>query len=164
MSLIVEDGSVVSGANAYVGLAACEAYHAARGVAFEGEDAEREAAIVRASAWVDGLGFKGVKTGPVNPMAWPRAGATDGEGGELAADAVPGAVVRATCEAALRELADPGCLLPDLARGGAVASERLGSLEVSYFPGAKAGTELTAVSRLLAGYLRPAGLVELGRG
>lgn len=93
-------------------------------------------ALLRASAYIDGRygrRFSGARAGGfAQERAWPRAGATTAEGFAVPADAVPLAVVNATYEAALRELAEPGSLSPDYVAGDAVTKMKAGSVELSF--------------------------------
>lgn len=169
MSLIVEDGTGRADAESYATVAQADEYHQKRGNAgWAGETAGREAALRRASEYLDGAyrtRWLGKGSTPTQALAWPRAYARSGAG-YLPSDAVPLAVVRACCEAALRELQNPGSLAPDLYPGERVVSETVGPLEVEYADGggsdAGAPPVLVAVDRILAPVLRStaaAGLV-----
>jgi hypothetical protein len=123
-------------------------YHAAHdnaAWAAAASDALRTAALVRATAYIDGRYrhqfptgrwqsmFPGTRTdGRAQDLEWPRTDATDYEGNEIAADVVPVEVEHATYEAALRELADPGSLSPDFVPTSQVVKEKVGPIEVQY--------------------------------
>ena len=156
----------------YGTLAAADAYHAARANTAWADAAEpaRIAALVRASDYIDARYvyqrggcwasmFPGEKTGGrAQERAWPRTGVKG-----VGPDEVPAEVERATYEAAARELAEPGSLLPDYVASGQVTREKVGPIEVSYAT-AQGGDgppnmpQLPAVDRILAGLLcqRPA--------
>ncbi|WP_414461816.1 DnaT-like ssDNA-binding protein [Hyphomicrobium sp. DY-1] len=117
------------------------AYHDARGnaawaAADSSPDSARLAALVRASTWLDGrfgAKYPGKKTGGRSQLlGWPRSCARDVEGNAIADDEVPVEVLSATYEAALRELADPGSLSPDLILAERVISERVGPISQTY--------------------------------
>lgn len=121
----------------YGTLEEADAYHEDRGnAAWTGEDASKEAALLRASAWLDGaygFRFPGSKTGGrEQERAWPRTEAIDVEGEEIADDEIPREIKHATFEAALRELASPGSLAPDYTLAQAVKSERVGQISIEY--------------------------------
>lgn len=124
-------------------------FHAARGNdawSAEGVTAEQqEAALQRGTDWVDaefGEFFPGVRTGGrAQELAWPRINAdgtyvTDLEGNEIEDYMIPVEIERATYEAALIELTDPGTLAADLERGGAIKRMKAGSVEIEYADGA----------------------------
>ncbi len=163
-SLIIENGSGVPGANSFATLSAADAYHADRAnIAWSlAAQGERESALIRAGQYLNGLAWKGRKTGRGNAMAWPRQGVVDDDGFPLDGADVPMEVIWAQCEASLRELISPGMLSPDLPRGGSVAREKVGDIEVEYESGAAPGPRVSALDRLLAGLLR-AGALPLER-
>lgn len=141
-------------------------YHENRGssawTAIGVTDEHREAALLRASEWIDaefGSRFPGVRTeGRDQERAWPRVGSdgsvvTDLEGNEIDDDLVPIEVERATYAAALIELTDPGTLGADLERGGAVKRLKAGSVEVEYADGAPIETTRRTVLNALSGLI-----------
>ncbi len=165
MALTVETGAVVAGANSYVSVADADAYHLARGNAlWAGDNAVKEAAIHRAVAFIESRPWKGTKGAYTNPMCWPRAGVVDRDQFEVPADTVPVGVVSALCEAALRELVKPGCLAPDLERGGRILSDSIAGVSTSYEQGAPAGTTFASIINALAGLVKSTICVEIGRG
>lgn len=163
--IIVETGMVVSGANSFVSLATADNYHGVHGnTAWVAADqTDREAALIRAGRYLNGLTWKGRRTARTNAMAWPRYGVIDDESWAVNSDEVPFEVSFAQCEAALRELASPGCLLPDAARGDAVRKEKLGELQVEYEPGAAPGQRFNVLESLLRGLLRAGHSLALER-
>ncbi|BEV43929.1 DnaT-like ssDNA-binding protein [Afipia carboxidovorans] len=139
------------------------AYHQARGnVAWSADsvtDTQRAAALTRATSWVDSYRSRlpGRKAdGRGQELEWPRVGAADAEGNEIAEDEIPIEVEQATYEAALRELVEPGSLFPDLERGGAVKRLKAGSVEVEYADSASLTTTFTAIEAILEAILTPA--------
>ncbi|MBV1814520.1 hypothetical protein KTT58_17385 [Pseudomonas viridiflava] len=130
----------------YGNVAEADAYHAARGnSAWTGEDMAKQAALIRASAYIDGRYrklmasgmwqslFPGVKTeGRGQAREWPRTGAEDYEGNPIPDDQVPTEVEQATYEAALREIAQPGSLSPDFVAATMVKREKVGPLETEF--------------------------------
>lgn len=144
----------------------------------------RSAALVRATAFLDATyrrRFPGYRTqGRAQALEWPRVGAytyvpDDGRsaaygvasGYGASADCfeygysyiqpneVPREIIAATCEAAVRELVEPGSLAPDLNRGGAIQSLKAGSVEIDYAAGASARTAFQAIDLALASLLMP---------
>jgi hypothetical protein len=101
-------------------------------------------------------------------MEWPRSDAYDNSDELIAADEIPVEIIQATCEAAVRELADPGAMMPDLERGGGVRRLKAGSVEIEYGANAANQTTFSAISALLSGLLSGGGggglFVDAGRG
>ncbi len=106
----VEDGSGSPTANAYVSRAYVLQYHEDRGnlhwVSGVGvTDAEREAAIVRATFYIDKRfrqRFRGFRMQSDQSLAWPRTGAFDDDGYQF--ESIPKQLQRACAEYALRAL------------------------------------------------------------
>lgn len=124
-----------------------DAYHLARGnTAWAGSDPLKAAALVRASAYIDGhyrtrpndcglmlSRFGGTKTGGrAQVLEWPRTGCIDTDGETVDSATVPDEVDRATYEAALRELVTPGSLTPDFVASTLAKREKVDVIEVEY--------------------------------
>jgi hypothetical protein len=165
MAFTPETGVGLAGANAYADRAFADAYFAERGGQEATQwaavsDANKEAALVRASDYIDKRfwrKFRGYKGSTDQGLEWPRVDALSDAGWLLSG--VPVEVQRAACEYALRAY-KYGALAPDpgtpISRtsmpGGAVAAtnpgfvtqktERVGDLEesVSYQPPSSAGS------------------------
>lgn len=125
--------------SSYGTLAASKTYHAERGNTAwaAADDADLTIALLRGSEYVDGryrAAFPGYKTGErAQVREWPRTGATDASGYLIAEDAEPVEVEYATYEAALRELATPGSLMPDVTPATQIKRERIeGIIDTEY--------------------------------
>lgn len=130
----------------YGTVAAADAYHAARAnAAWTGDDVAKQAALIRASVYIDGRYrkllasgvwqslFPGVKTeGRGQAREWPRTGAEDYEGHSIQSDQVPVEVEQATYEAAMRELVEPGSLSPDFVAASTVKRQKVGPIEEEF--------------------------------
>lgn len=176
MALIVEIGSGVAGANSFVDMAYADAYFAASGeTSWAGEAAAKEAALVRAGRYLNGLCWLGDKVDRVHQaMCWPRYNMPlPGSSGVnylgyayadyWPSNEIPEAVKQAQCEAALRYLAGTD-MLPDLERGGQVIMERVDVITTQYANGAPAGTRFLAIEALVRPFLKSSDSVELVRG
>lgn len=153
--LVVEDGSGVAGANGYCDIDVVATYADSHGLTFGGSPSQLgEQAIVRATASIDaiyGTRFTGWRTnGRDQNLAWPRSDAFDAEGISIDSDEIPQEVINATCEFAVRELAEAGSTNPDLARGGAIKRLKAGSVEIEYGGNAIAATVFNVVDGILA--------------
>lgn len=176
MALIIEDGSVVSGAESYATVADADAYHANRGnSAWTGTDAIKEAALRKAAIYLDGeyrKRWKGYRVYPtLQPMEWPRTGVcvVDEMGaqygycgaGFLANTTIPQRLKDAQCELALRALG--GELAPDTQ--GKVKRETVDVLTTEWFEGSDPSvTTYRIVEQLLSDLLRPKGSADVLRG
>lgn len=172
MAIVLEDGSGVADANSYAEVTTADAYHSARGNATWTEastspDQGKTAALVRATAAIDAayrMRFPGVRTnGRDQALEWPRAYAitdasdpdsigniTDAEGWEIDTDEIPQEIIDAVCEAALRELIEPGSMMPDLVRGGWIKRLKAGSVEIEYGSNATPETVYSLIDGILA--------------
>ena len=112
LTLIKEDGTGKTDANAYASAADGDAYHEAHLYASAWTAAttgNKEKALVFATRLIDSeCQFDGVKAHATQALQWPREGCHDPDadgwnGGTVASNVVPKAVVDATCEMA-REL------------------------------------------------------------
>lgn len=158
MAIDVEDGNGLADSVSYLSAAEFKEYADARGMSYEGKsDDEIEQALIRGTSWLDSTfrsRWPGVRlNGRAQALAWPRSGATDADGEEIAEDEIPAEVLDATAEAAYRELNEPGSLSPDLERGGAIRRLKAGSVEVEYATTASALTTFSAIDGILAGLL-----------
>ena len=134
MALTVEDGSNVTGADAYVSLADADAYYLAyNGVAWPGTDIEKESAIRRATRYLDGIRWKGIKaSGRSQPLEWPRFGVYDCDGYVVPSDEVPVEVVDACSLLSFYEAANPGGLDPNVTLTQIAKREKVDVIEVEY--------------------------------
>lgn len=134
MALTVEDGSNVTGADCYADVAACSAWAALYyGHSLTGSTADKEAAIRRAVAYLDGLKWKGSRTnGRSQSLAWPRKDVTDCEGIAIAADEIPSEIIFAQHVLARAEFQSPGILSPQVTLGAVVKREKVDVIEQEY--------------------------------
>ena len=72
MALVVENGSVVAGANSYVTLAEYRDWANARGIVSSDSDAILERQVLRAMDYFEQLLFIGNKANENQPLQWPR--------------------------------------------------------------------------------------------
>lgn len=128
MAFLVEDGSIVAGANAYLSVADFDAYWLDRNITLSQTQAEKEAAIIIATQYLDQNKWKGAIVSDAQPLDFPRGGVYDQEGREIPNNIIPQQVKHACAEYAHRQLTAP--IQPDL-EGGAVkrTKSKLGTLE-----------------------------------
>lgn len=105
MALVVEDGSVVTGANSYVSLAYADSYFEIDEGFFTTwdamDDATKEARLRWATRILDQkVVWKGTKTLETSPLRWPRTGVYDREGDLIDAAEMPEQLLQVTLELA----------------------------------------------------------------
>ena len=108
MAFTVEDGTNVSGANAYVTVAAADAYNVAHELDADwskAADAAKQKAIRLATQYLD-LRFKhrwrGARYNEDQALAWPRTMFYDYDGYAIEAETIPTALKNACTELAIR--------------------------------------------------------------
>jgi len=163
MALIVEDGTVVVGAESYISEADSLTYHAARGNSPWPTitQAQREEALRRATDYMNQMyrsRWKGYRKTAVQTLDWPRTyvhlepfthGAVGAYPFLVADNIVPVEVKNACAEFAIRAAA--GELTPDLTR--AESSVRVGEISVTYDPTSSEAVRYRALDAMLAPYL-----------
>lgn len=161
MSLTVEDGTGLAGADSFVSVDDADAYHAGRRTEWHTYSLdEREAALRRASAWLTyHVPWKGLPArGRGQALSWPRTGVTDANDYAVSESEVPAEVITATMELAIREIAEPGMLVPDFTSSERVVMEQIGPLRTEYATGTGSGWDsqptVPAVQALIAGLVR----------
>lgn len=156
MSLIVEDGTGLSTAEAYISVADAGTYLGNRGDTSwaAATTAAKEAALRAATDYMIQTFrplWQGYRMTQAQALDWPRAGVVV-DGFEVATDVVPTEVARACAEYALRVLAGDE-LLPDRASGGQVVRERVDVIETEYLPGSSPAPSFPAVDRMISPFL-----------
>jgi hypothetical protein len=156
MAIVIEDGTGLADAEAYISVADADTYFAARGNAAWAAltEPQKEQALRLGTDYMGqayGQRWCGTRTTTTQALDWPRTGACG-----IAADVVPVAVKRANAELAVR--ASAGVLLSD--QGAQVKQEVVGPISVTYADGARQDTRYAAVDSALAS----AGLLCRGGG
>ena len=127
MALVVEDGSVVAGANTYVTLAEFKAWADDRGITY-GTDAAVTQQIYRAMDYFERLQFIGNKANENQPLQWPRTEALI-DGYYADATEIPAPVKTALYESIVVEAAGNSEL--DVLDRKTIP-EKIGDIEVQY--------------------------------
>ena len=140
MTLRIEDGTNVAGAQAYADSADYVAWHTAfYGSAPTGSTAEIEGAILRAVAYLNTLKWAGARTnGRGQSLAWPRTGVEDCEELAIASDEIPTELIQAQHMLTKAEIDTVGVLAPN-ASPFAVKREKVDVIEVEYDTGTATG-------------------------
>lgn len=129
--MIVEDGTVVTGADSYVSVQDVRDYASSRGITtLPLLDGHVEPLIAQAMDVVEGYSFKGVKTDPDNQqLSWPRKNVVFRERG-IGFDEIPSNLIKAVAQLAIEAIEND--LSPN--RGGRVTTmEKVDVVEVEYY-------------------------------
>lgn len=151
MSLTLEDGSGIAGANSFIDTTYADGFHAVRGnAAWVGTLTAKEAALAKAFDYLCNekrYRYRGTRTTAIQRAPFPRTGCSERGGPTLGPTDIPWRVKDAQAILALIALA--GDLEVTLDRGGAVASESVGPISTSYFAGANPERVHTGADGLL---------------
>jgi hypothetical protein len=155
MPLIVEDGTGLANAEAYLSVAAFKTWADAWGKSYTGQtDTVIEQKLRAASAYIDTLfRYKGQRLQAAQAMEFPRVSLVDWSG--LTVTGVPNRVKTACAELTFKAFSEE--LYVDLDRGGRVTSESVGPISVSYAPDAPEGKTFRFAQQLLAPFVRKDG-------
>lgn len=75
MALVIEDGTIVAGANSYQSVADIRAYADARGIVLDASDTVVESQAHEAMMYLESLSYKGQRVKPQEQsLSWPRCG------------------------------------------------------------------------------------------
>jgi len=126
MTLVVETGAIVAGADSYISLSAARTYAASRGISISGVDATAEVQLRKGFDYIEArrLRYQGVKANAGQVTQWPRLYAyLDGE--EIDSATIPAILqyaqvhVAAAIEAGLD-------VLPNAANDGFITRSKIG--------------------------------------
>lgn len=172
MALIVEDGSLVTGAESYCSVAAADTYHSDSGNTAWAAlvTATKEQALRKATRYMVGAyrhRWTGTRKTTTQALDWPRymvpiRDTPTFQGTNLAyvpATIVPTEVVQACAEFALIT-ATNGALAPDLT--SRVLREKVGDIEVEYDRGSPQFTVYRSLDMMLRPYLKAGGSSVVG--
>lgn len=158
MAFIVEDGTGLSTATAYISAQDMRDYWAAVGTTFAQSDSVLQSAIVAAMRYVEGRyrgKFKGAQLNPaIQALSFPRICIYDPDGNLEAA--VPSRLKDAISEYSSRALTSPLAPDPSIAPNVAATKEVVGPIEedVTFFGAAPIFAAYPAADLLLQEFLR----------
>lgn len=174
MALVIEDGTVVAGANSYIDVPAAKAYAEARGVDLGADDALIEQRLLGAMDYLESLSYKGTRTDPdEQSLAWPRTGVTF-DGRTFGDNVIPTQLKSAQGQLAI-ELTNGVIIFSSTGASSGSAEkfvkrEKVDVLETEYATPKEVGEELLAVASmpavqaLLRGLLKGLGPLYAYRG
>lgn len=149
-TLVVEDGTGLANADSFISAVDAATYHTNHNnTAWAAlTDAQKDAALRYATAYVDTkFQYLGYLYKDTQSLSWPRTDAWDMDRRLLTG--VPQKVKDAVCELALVHATTEN-VNATFDRGGAIASEEVGSVKVAYFDRAPAGVTYPFLIQMLA--------------
>tara|TARA_R100000951_G_C2584224_1_gene162889 strand:+ start:108 stop:581 length:474 start_codon:yes stop_codon:yes gene_type:complete len=127
MALVIEDGSIVSGANSYITIANYKSWADDRGISYS-TDSKIEQSIFRAMDWFERQMFIGNKANENQPLQWPRTEALI-DGYYVDATEIPNQVKTALYEVTTVDLAGNSEFNTQDRK---TSKEKVGDIEVTY--------------------------------
>lgn len=141
-TIVVEDGTQVSGANSYITEAELTTYATDRGITITGNNDEL---IIQAMDYIESLEYKGYKLTETQALVWPRGGVLV-DGYYIDTDEIPQLLKDGQAEACLA--IDAGnSPLADVERQ--VSKEKVDVIEVEYMDNAVSNTIVKKISAKL---------------
>jgi hypothetical protein len=141
-TIIVEDGTVVSGANSYVSEATLTTYATDRGYTLT---TSTSVLLIKAMDYLESLDFIGVKFSEEQDLQWPRSW-VEVDGYAVDSDEIPQILKNGLCEIALNIDLDYDPLAP-IER--ATKREKVDTLEVEYMDGASSRVITPKINAML---------------
>ena len=155
MALIIENGSIVTGANSYVTIAEIKAYADLRGISYPDDEAIEVNAIL-ATDYLQSKCYAGVQVEPnVQPLEFPRDDLYI-KNVLVPSDSIPEQLKNAQIEAALAQTSQD--LLQSGGTDASVSSESLGSIKFNYDGGSSSSFNSQRVNLYLNELLKPLSL------
>lgn len=155
-TLIVEDGTNVTGANSYISLADAVTYFNNKGDAtFINTSPDKQAAALFRAAggldfWLNGR-WRGRRANAVQSLDWPRVGVRDSDGYFVPKNTVPAKVKLAQAEVAKIELTT-SFIQQSVDRNSLIQKESVGPIDIEYMKNAPSITYWPQIIAMLRDY------------
>lgn len=163
-TLVVEDGSLITGANSYINLTDARAYVAARGATLSAVDATADAVVIKAMDYLESFSarFKGELVERDQALSWPRTGVNI-ESWYWSYTEIPRQVITALCALIFEINAGEDPLNPSMATLPTIRKRVEGAVEIEYAnPGPVMKVAKTQPSRTIINLLlKNSGLVAV---
>ena len=132
MTLVVEDGTLIEGANTYLSLDDVRAYALARGTTLTSNDTKLTTYVVQAMDYLESFAdeFKGTKTSSDQSLQWPRTDVVI-DGSDYPDDEIPIAVKHALGRL-IMDISSGIVLMPTVEGGPFVTEEQIGTIRTAY--------------------------------
>lgn len=142
MAIVVEDGSIVTGANSYVSAADLTTYATARGITLT---VSGDILLIKAMDYLESLSYIGIKRLYSQGLQWPRVYAMI-DGYYTSSDVIPTELKNAQMQLAI-SIDEGNNPLATLSQ--AVKREKIDVIEVEYMDGSSAAPIIKTVSAML---------------
>lgn len=152
MALIVEDGSIVPGANSYVDLTEARAIAEQLALVLPADDTDAEKVLIQGTWYIEGFCFKGNYVSQDQSLAFPRSDLYV-KGSKFPDDQIPEDIKRAQVAAA--DGYNRGAETNTVNDGKEIKKEKIDVLEVEYFQNGKtsSGSIITFANSFLRPYI-----------
>lgn len=102
-NIVVENGSIVSGANSYTTISGIDSYAADLGYSdwISATETNKVYSLFKGMRYIESFSFKGVRTTDGQSLSWPRAECYDKDGYLVEDDTIPSNLIKAVCEASI---------------------------------------------------------------
>ena len=150
MALVIEDGSIVAGANSYVSVSDFTTFLDDRGLEFSGAGPDEEQCLTIAMDYLETRSYLGYRVDDAQELSFPRSGIYI-DGVLVADDAIHKDLKLAQMEVAYA--VDQGNN-PLSTLGRETKKEKVGDIEVEYFDKAKESSDLRAVEARLSRFTK----------
>lgn len=156
MALIIEDGSVVPGAESYATTAELAVYAANFGKTLPADEAAQEALLRRATLQMEAMPWKGCTVRWDQPLSWPRADVRK-NGFTILSNTIPPSVKAGQMALAAEIYADD--LIDPATKQGAIIEDTVGPITTKF---AAAASTVTKAAAIRQSYAQFTGLVQSG--
>lgn len=150
MALVVEDGTLVTGADSYITLAEFKAWADKRGISYGTDEAVTQQ-IYRAMDYIESLDFIGQKSDENQSLQWPRDQVII-DGYYIDSDEMPAELKVAVYESVKAEIDGDSRMTASDRR---TISEKVDSIQVTYASNADVKRSIPAVMKALRKLINP---------
>ena len=150
MALVVEDGTLVTGADSYITLAEFKAWADKRGISYGTDEAVTQQ-IYRAMDYIESLDFIGEKSDENQSLQWPRDQVII-DGYYIDSDEMPAELKVAVYESVKAEIDGDSRMTASDRR---TIQEKVGELQVTYAGNADVKRSIPAVMKALRKLINP---------
>ena len=150
MALVVEDGTLVAGADSYITLAEFKAWADKRGISYGTDEAVTQQ-IYRAMDYIESLDFIGQKSDENQSLQWPRDQVII-DGYYIDSDEMPAELKVAVYESVKAEIDGDSRMTASDRR---TISEKVDSIQVTYASNADVKRSIPAVMKALRKLINP---------
>lgn len=141
ITIIVEDGTNVTGANSYIAVQEARDYAWIRGITLPADDDQVAAMLIRSMDYIESFrnDFKGLKTYNNQSLQWPRSH-VEIDGQQFSPYEIPIELKRALSQAVVE--VNAGGAFMQATTGQVVKREKVDVLETEYMTAAEAGSDV----------------------